>query len=180
AKRGGVTVLSAVLGAPTEAARNADTLALLRYGLARYRVRTAVRRGQVLARVDLEARDEEVGLVAARTVRRTARRGERLRTRVVGVPAELDGPLPQGARVGTVEVRMRGEVVDRVALVTEREVDAATFGERFASWLGRGTTLTLLLAFIGCSLSLVLLRRRATRRRAAPPARRPRPPASVA
>jgi D-alanyl-D-alanine carboxypeptidase (penicillin-binding protein 5/6) len=42
ASRNGVTVLSAVLGTQSEAARNADTLELLRYGLRRYVRRTAV------------------------------------------------------------------------------------------------------------------------------------------
>ncbi len=177
ATRRGVTVIAAVLGAPTEAVRNADTLALLRYGTDRYRIRTAMREGQALAKVDLEARDEQVDLVASRTVKRTTRRDERLDVRVTGAPRELDGPLPAGARVGTAEVRMRGRVVERVALVTAREVDAATFAERFVTWVGRGSTLLLLAAFGGCSLLLVLLRRRATRRR---PAQRSRPPASVA
>ena len=36
ATRNGVTVVSAVLGDPSEAARDADSLALLRYGLDRY------------------------------------------------------------------------------------------------------------------------------------------------
>ncbi|WP_205697550.1 D-alanyl-D-alanine carboxypeptidase family protein [Conexibacter sp. SYSU D00693] len=177
ATRRGVTVLSAVLGDQTEADRDRDTLALLRYGVSRYRVRTAVREDEPVARADLEARDESVDLVAARTVRRTARVDERVAVRTLGAPKELDGPLPRGARVGTVEVRLRGKVVDRVPLVTAREVDAATFGQRFAEWLGRGSTVLLLAAFAACSLLLVLLRRRATRRRQG---ERARPPASVA
>lgn len=172
--RRGVTVIAAVLGAPSEAVRNSDMLALLRHGTDRYRVKTAVREGQTLARAGLEARDEQVDLVASRTVRRTARRDERLTFRVLDAPKEVDGPLPAGARVGTVEVLMRGKVVDRLALVTAREVDAATFAQRFGSWLGRGSTLLLLGSFAACSLLLVLLRRRATRRRrtgkASPPA----------
>jgi D-alanyl-D-alanine carboxypeptidase (penicillin-binding protein 5/6) len=37
ARRGGVRLISVVLGTPSEAARDADTLALLRYGLSLYR-----------------------------------------------------------------------------------------------------------------------------------------------
>ncbi len=165
ATRAGVTVLSAVLGDPTESARNADTLALLRYGLDRYRVETPVRARAVLGRSGLTHRDEHVDLVAARTVRRTARRGERLTVRVEGAPAEIDGPLPQGSRVGTVVVRQRGRTVARVPLVTAQPVDAATFLQRLGGFLGRTTTVLLLVAFAACSLYLVLLRRRALRRR---------------
>jgi serine-type D-Ala-D-Ala carboxypeptidase (penicillin-binding protein 5/6) len=165
ATRGGVTVLSAVLGDPTEGARDMDSLALLRYGVDRYRVKTAVRENRVLARATLAHRDgEHVDLVAARTVRRTARTDERLRVRVEGAPSEVDGPLPEGARVGTIVVVQRGRAVARVPLVTARAVDAATFTERLREWLGRPVTLLLLAAFVGCSLLLVLLRRRALRR----------------
>ena len=165
ATRAGVTVLSAVLGDPTESARNTDTLALLRHGLDRYRVKTPVRARAVLARSGLTHRDDDVDLVAARAVRRTARRGERLSVRVEGAPDEIDGPLPQGARVGTVVVRQRGRIVARVPLVTAQPVDAATFLQRLGGFLGRPTTLALLAAFGACSLYLVLLRRRALRRR---------------
>jgi D-alanyl-D-alanine carboxypeptidase (penicillin-binding protein 5/6) len=162
----GVTVVSAVLDDPSEAARDADTLALLRYGLRRYHVVTAVREGRELGRAGLKHRDgESVALVAGRTVRRTAKRGEQLQVRVDAAPAELDGPLPQGARVGTVVVSLRGRTVARVPLVTAKAVDAATFMEKLREWLGQGTTLLLLAAFAACSLYLVLLRRRAVRRR---------------
>jgi serine-type D-Ala-D-Ala carboxypeptidase (penicillin-binding protein 5/6) len=163
--RDGVTLISAVLGAASEGARQADTLALLRTGLERYRVRTALREGQVLARAGLTDRDEEVDLVASRTIRRTARRDERFTVRVLEAPRELDGPLPQGARVGTAEVRFRGRAVERVALVTAEAVDAATVGQKLTSFLSRSTTLLLLAGFALCSLYLVLLRRRAIRRR---------------
>jgi D-alanyl-D-alanine carboxypeptidase (penicillin-binding protein 5/6) len=54
--------------------------------------------------------------------------------------------------------------VAKVPLVTAGAVDAATFGERMREWLGSPATLILLAAFAGCSLLLVLLRRRAVRR----------------
>jgi D-alanyl-D-alanine carboxypeptidase (penicillin-binding protein 5/6) len=168
ATRDGVTVLSAVLGDPSEAARDADSLALLRYGLGRYHVVTAIRRGEELASVKLSYRDEHVALVAARQVKRTTRRGERLDVSVTGVPKEVDGPLAQGATVATVLVRQRGKVVARVPLVTDRAVSAASAGQRLKDFLGRGVTLLLLAAFLGGSLLLVLLRRRAVRRRRGP------------
>jgi D-alanyl-D-alanine carboxypeptidase (penicillin-binding protein 5/6) len=168
ATRDGVTVLSAVLGDPSEAARDADSLALLRYGLGRYHRVTAVRKGAQLASVKLSYRDEHVALVAAREVKRTARRGERLAVTVSGLPKEVDGPLAEGAAVATAVVRQRGRVVARVPLVTDRAVSAASATQRLKDFLGRGVTLVLLAAFLGGSLLLVLLRRRAVRRRRGP------------
>jgi D-alanyl-D-alanine carboxypeptidase (penicillin-binding protein 5/6) len=165
ATRNGVTLISAVLGDPTEAARDADTLTLLRYGLRRYRVVQAVTRGRELGRARLRYRDGEVALLAGATVRRTARRGERLAVRLVGAPDEVEGPLPAGARVGTVVVRQRGHAVARVPLVLGAEVQSASVFERLRDYAGRPLTLLLLAALAVCSLQLVLLRRRAVRRR---------------
>jgi D-alanyl-D-alanine carboxypeptidase (penicillin-binding protein 5/6) len=165
ASRDGITVLSAVLGDPSEAARDSDSLNLLRYGLARYHVVTAVKQGQVVGHAALSHRDEQVDLVAGTTVKRTARRGDKLVVTVSGAPTTIDGPLPKGARVGTVTVTQRGKVVARVPLQTADAVDAATFFDRLRDWLGSPVTLVLLAAFAVCSLYLVLLRRRAVRRR---------------
>ncbi|HEU4976029.1 MAG TPA: D-alanyl-D-alanine carboxypeptidase family protein [Baekduia sp.] len=164
ATRHGVTVLSAVLDEPSEQARDADSLALLRYGLRSYRVATAVRRGQVLAHAKLEHRDEQVDLVAERTLRRTTRRGDDLHLRVDGAPSTLDGPLPKGARIGTVVVVHRGRAVARVPLVTASAVDEATILDRLRDWLDSPATIVLLGLLAGCSVPLVLLRRRAVRR----------------
>jgi D-alanyl-D-alanine carboxypeptidase (penicillin-binding protein 5/6) len=167
ASRHGVTVLSAVLGDPGEAARDADTLALLRYGLDRYARSTPVRRGRRFATARLRDRgDERVDLVAARTVRWTVRRGEPARTRVTGAPDVVDGPLPAGARVGTVEVRWRGRAVARVPLVTRTAVGSAGFLDRADDVAGRTLLLLALAAVALGSLQLALLRRRARRRRA--------------
>jgi D-alanyl-D-alanine carboxypeptidase (penicillin-binding protein 5/6) len=165
ATRDGVTLVSAVLGEPSEPARDADSLALLRYGLDRYRRATAVGRGRTYARAALRFRDERVELVATRTVRRTVRRGDALRTRVVGAPTEVEGPLPAGARVGTIEVRWRGRAIDRVALVTSRAVPAPSLMQRLDGVIGR-TLIVLAAAVVALgSLQVVLLRRSHRRRR---------------
>jgi D-alanyl-D-alanine carboxypeptidase (penicillin-binding protein 5/6) len=164
ATRDGVTVVSAVLGEPSEAARDADTLALLRYGLSRYRRERVVRGDSVLARADLKHRDERVDLVAAEDVQRVLRRGERARVRVTGAPREIEGPLAAGTRVGQVEVRVRGRTVARTPLVTASAVDEATLAERLTDVLSRPGSMLLVAVLLACTVSLVLLRRRLTRR----------------
>jgi serine-type D-Ala-D-Ala carboxypeptidase (penicillin-binding protein 5/6) len=165
ASRAGITVISVVLGDPSEDARDADSLALLKFGLDRYHVVTAVKKDQVVGHAALSHRDGHVDLVAAQTVKRTARKGDKLIVTVSGAPETIDGPLDKGARVGTVSVTQRGKVVARVPLVTASPVDAASFFDRLRDWLDRPVTLVLLAAFALCSLYLVLLRRRAVRRR---------------
>ena len=156
--------MSAVLGEPSEAARDADTLDLLRYGLSRYERRTVLKEGQGLRRADLKYRDDDVSLVAAETVQRVLRRGERARTRVTGAPEELDGPLPAGAQVGAIEVRVRGKVVERVPLVTAVAVEEASLTDRVTSVLSTPLSVLLVILLIACTVLLALLRRRVVRR----------------
>jgi D-alanyl-D-alanine carboxypeptidase (penicillin-binding protein 5/6) len=161
----GITVVSVVLGEPSEPARDADSLALLKYGLARYHVVTAIKRNQLVGQSALAHRDTHVSLLSAQTVTRTARKGDRLVVTVHGLPKTIDGPLAKGAKVGTLTISQRGKVVARVPVVTADAVNAATFFDRLRDWLGSPVTLLLLAAFGVCSLYLVLLRRRAVRRR---------------
>ena len=164
ATRNGVTVVSAVMGEPTEAARDADTLALLRYGLGRYKRSTLVKRGATLARADLKYREEQVRLVAGRGLQRVLRSGQRASVRVVGAPREVDGPLTAGARVGTVEARVGKEVVGRVPLITATAVEEAGLSTRLEALLRESSTLLLIAGLAICTVSLVLLRRRVVRR----------------
>jgi len=165
ATRNGITVLSAVLGEPGEGARDADSLTLLRYGLSRYHRVAGVKRGATYATARLAHRDDSVNLVATRTVRRTVRRGEHMTTRLIGAPHEVEGPLPAGARLGTIELRWRGRTVDRVALVTGHAVAGSTVVERAGGLIGR-TLIVLAAAAVALgSLQVVLLRRRLQRRR---------------
>lgn len=164
-RRDGVTVVSAVLGEPSEAARQQDTLEILRYAIGLFERVTAVREGEVLARVPLAYRDgAEITLAADDTVRRTVREGTRLEREVTGLPQEVDGPLERGTQLGTLLVRDGERVVARVALVTTRTVQEAGVALRVGDLLSRPTTLVLLIALAGCSVSLLALRRRALRR----------------
>lgn len=166
--REGITVVSAVLGAPSEAARQEDTLEILRYGIGLFERVTAVREGEVLARVPLAYRDGmEITLAGDDTVRHTVREGTRLEREVTGLPDEVDGPLDRGTQLGTLVVSDGEEVVARVALVTTRAVEEAGVALRVVDLLSRPTTVLLLVALAACSVSLVALRRRAMRRQRA-------------
>ena len=122
--RAGGKVISVVMGEPSEPARDADTLALLRWGVGRFQRVRVVDRRRTLARAAIEYRDEKARLVPARSAVVTLRDGEEVRRRV-DAPAQVKGPLRAGARVGSVSVVVEGERVRRVALVTAAEVPEA-------------------------------------------------------
>jgi serine-type D-Ala-D-Ala carboxypeptidase (penicillin-binding protein 5/6) len=168
ATRDGVTVVSVVLGEPSERARDADSLALLRYGLSRYDARTVMPEGRMLGRVALRYRgDESVNVIAGATVKRVLRTGTRTQVSVSGLPAEVDGPLPRGTRVGTATIRRGDDVLARVPVVTAEPVAEAGLGNRLDHMMGRAQTIVAMLLLVVCSLPLLLLRRRAINRRRA-------------
>ena len=168
ASRDGVTVVSVVLGEPSERARDADSLALLRYGLGSYAARTVMPQGRIVGRVALRYRDGEfVNVIAGDTVKRVLRMQASTSVAIGGLPADVDGPLPRGTRLGTATIRDGEQVIARVPVVTARPVAEAGLGTRLDDLLGRSQTIVALVALLVCSLPLLLLRRRAMNRRRA-------------
>jgi D-alanyl-D-alanine carboxypeptidase (penicillin-binding protein 5/6) len=159
---GGAKVVSVVLGAPSEAARDADSLALLRWGVAEFRRVKAVRAGKRYARASVRWHDDEkVDLVAARDVTLSVRRGDSV-TRRVDAPDEVEGPLAKGSRVGAVRVVHDGKVVRTVPLVTASPVEGAGLLRRAASSLGGPLPALAFVGLVGATAFLGL-RVRATR-----------------
>ena len=154
-RRPGIRVVSVVLGEPTEAARDAETLALLRFGLRSFSTVRVLDRGRALARAGVEHRDETARLVPRRGVVLTVRDGQHLRRRV-DAPDELDGPLDAGERVGSVTVLVDGRPVRRVALVTATAVPGAGTLRVLLSDLGVPLTLLIGLAILVAAVLTVL------------------------
>jgi D-alanyl-D-alanine carboxypeptidase (penicillin-binding protein 5/6) len=162
ATRGRVNVLSVVLGDPGVAARDADTLALLRYGLSLYREVPIVRPDRVVASARVKYREEDrIELVPARRVLKILRRGEHP-VATVSAKEVLEGPLPSGTVAGSVTVRVRGRVVARVPLVTAQSVPKVSPAERAIDFVLKPGTLAVvfLVAAGGAALFLGLHRRR--------------------
>ncbi|HEY6776922.1 MAG TPA: D-alanyl-D-alanine carboxypeptidase family protein [Thermoleophilaceae bacterium] len=151
--RGGARVISVVLGEPSEAARDADTLGLLRWGLGRFHRVRALDPRRPLGRADVKYRDERATLVARRPAVVLVREGERIKRRV-RAPEELEGPLPEGRPVGSVTVLVDGEPVRRVPLVTAAEVPGAGTLRVLTSVVGVPLTL---LAGVAILLAAVLV-----------------------
>ena len=163
ASRNGAELISVVMGEPSEAARNADTLKLMRYGFGRYRSVRAVTKGQRFATLEVEGRDNKVALIASRSADVVMRKGEQPTTIVSGLPALLTGPLVKGTRVGEVTVLRRDKSVEQIGLVTATAVAApsllAAVGEQAGPIAG------LFAAFTLVAISATLLRKRRRQRR---------------
>jgi serine-type D-Ala-D-Ala carboxypeptidase (penicillin-binding protein 5/6) len=151
--RNGGRVISVVMGEPSEAGRDVDTLKLLRWGLGRFHRVRVLDRQRALDRGDIEYRDERVAFVPQRGAVVTLRDGEDV-SRVVHAPDEVSGPLAAGERVGFVTVFVDGERVRRVPLVTATDVPKAGTLRVLVSVLGVPLTVLAALAIL---LGVVLL-----------------------
>ena len=147
-----IQLVSAVLGTPSVAARDAATLELLDKHFDDFQQITAVRRGTVMTRVPIRyRRGAELALVAGRTVRRIVPRGQRddVDRRVVGKPEDVAGPIVAGQGFGAIEILQNGRVVGRVPLVAASSVPAADLEQKAKSWFTGPLPLLLLVAVIG-------------------------------
>jgi serine-type D-Ala-D-Ala carboxypeptidase (penicillin-binding protein 5/6) len=122
--RAGMTLIGAVLGASSMAGCDSAALALMNYGFATFRLRTPVRAGEVLARPAVTGEPgTHVRLTAASTYTHVFSRSTRIRLRVKA-PAQLTGPLPRHAVVGSVLVFAGRRIVVRIPLLLARRLSA--------------------------------------------------------
>jgi serine-type D-Ala-D-Ala carboxypeptidase (penicillin-binding protein 5/6) len=161
----GIQVVSAVLGTPSEQARNDDTLALLEEGIASFQRITAAPVGtRVGVTVPIRyRRGAELELVVGQNGERTiVPRGERERVtiRPVEYPAEVEGPIVAGQELGTAEVLQDGRKIATVPLVASAEVPAAGLAQRTKSWFTRPIGVILAFAVLSGTVLLARWRRR--------------------
>jgi D-alanyl-D-alanine carboxypeptidase (penicillin-binding protein 5/6) len=160
----GARVVSVVLGTPSIGARDADSLALLRWGVGQFRRVRPVVKGRTYARAKVRYYDgRTVRLVAEGDAALTVRRGRSVRTRVTA-PAEIEGPRKAGERVGTVQVLVSGRVERTVPLVTAEAVQGAGFVRKATAPIGGAAVAVALLVLLG-ALALLALRVRSLRKR---------------
>jgi D-alanyl-D-alanine carboxypeptidase (penicillin-binding protein 5/6) len=160
--RGGLALISAVLGTASETSRDANTLALLNYGGANFRVWTPVRKGQVMAQPGVKDQPAlHPAVVAAAGYRRILPRSARVGVHVQ-LPHQLVAPLPAQAVVGTATVTDGRRVLARIPLVLTRRVPALSGITRAARFITRPLALV---AFAAAAASVALLLRNVRRRR---------------
>ena len=164
AKRQGVPLISVVLGAASEAGRDAASAELLDYGYSLYERRSPFRADEVLASVDLSYEDEPLELIAAESLPVQAREDEELQASV-DAPVELEGPIERGETLGSATVTLDGERVGRVPLLAAAAVAEPTIVDRVGGpWAVLAAVVLLVVILLVAALAL---RRRSRLRRTA-------------
>ncbi|HTP18245.1 MAG TPA: D-alanyl-D-alanine carboxypeptidase family protein [Solirubrobacteraceae bacterium] len=153
----GMTLIDAVLGTSSEAARNSNALALLNWGFANFGMRTPVHAGAVLARPAITGGKPgaHARLLAASSYTHVFPKAEQVRLRVTA-PAQVTGPMPKDARVGWVAVVGGHRVVARIPLLLAAELPQIKKAKSIASVMVVSVTLFGLLVAVGAAIGLTM------------------------
>ena len=162
-RKRGITLISVVLGAPSESARETDTRKLLAWAFTLYKRIRAVRPGEELARAAIRyRRGAELVLVPGDTARRfIVRRGQRLRRCGLRVPSEVAGPIARGQKLGELDVCRGKRRLATLPVVASADVPAAGLAVRTKDRFTRPWTLGLaVLVALAGTVGLARMRRR--------------------
>jgi D-alanyl-D-alanine carboxypeptidase (penicillin-binding protein 5/6) len=159
ATRDGITLISAVLGTSSEAARDQNTLALLNWGYQNFRLARPVRKGKVLARPPVPGQPSLHAVVAAAaSLVRVIPRAARVRIEVE-LRRSLAGPLPRGTIVGRAVVLAGGRPIGEIPLELARRIPAVSTLTSVARFITRASTLVLTALLIGVATVLAVRHR---------------------
>jgi len=160
----GMTLIDAVLGTSSEAARDSNALALLQWGFANFGMRTPVHAGAVLARPGITGgkAGARARLIAASSYTHVFPKAEKVKLRVTA-PAQLTGPLPRDAQVGSVAVVAEHHVVARIPLLLGAALPQIRKPKSIASVMVVSVTLFGLLVAVGAAIGLTMFWREWTR-----------------
>jgi serine-type D-Ala-D-Ala carboxypeptidase (penicillin-binding protein 5/6) len=147
ATREGTTLISAVLGAKSEAARDAETEELLNYGFSLYRASTPVTAGEELADPELDYRDEHLPLLARNAIEVSAREGQPVET-TIEAPDEISGAVEKGEPLGKAVVTVDGRVAASTPLMAANSAEAATLLDKVVATVQNPVVLLGVGAFV--------------------------------
>jgi serine-type D-Ala-D-Ala carboxypeptidase (penicillin-binding protein 5/6) len=162
--RDGLTLTGSVLGTSSEDARDAAGLALLSWGFDEFHQVTAVSEGRILARLPVSDQSLKAVVIAGGGYQGVLPRSDAVKL-TLKLPRKLSGPLPWHAVVGEATVLVSGRAVSRFPLLLAHQLPAISPVVLAARFLGRTTTLVVLVLAICAGLAFLALRREAQRRR---------------
>jgi serine-type D-Ala-D-Ala carboxypeptidase (penicillin-binding protein 5/6) len=132
----GVTIYATILGSPSRSVRNTGLESLLTWGLAQFRVVTAIEPSRIYASVGLPYGRAAVGLKPAKALLAVTRVGRPFVERVSAVKvASL--PVTDGEVLGRVQVWSAGKLVGTRDLVATRAVARPGLAGRVRWYAGR-------------------------------------------
>lgn len=130
ASENGVNLIISYLGGPSLGQRDADVVALARFGFASYSQKTVIAKGTEYASVEVPFYyDRQLPLVADQDLSRTCYVKDSVEKKVV-LPDRLQLPVHKGDKIGLIEVYENGKYLGSSYLLAVDEITEPGMGER--------------------------------------------------
>lgn len=137
ATRNNMRLISVVLGEPDSNTRFAETRKLLDYGFANYESTQVNKKGEEVNEIEVKkALIPKTKALYSDDVKLLLARGEKAKViREVRLRGSLTAPVSKGEKIGEVVYKIDEREIAKVDLVSDREIEKATFGKLFVTML---------------------------------------------
>lgn len=137
AKKNDLRLISVVMGEETNGLRSSETSSILDYGFAQYKSTELVKKGDVVAEVEVEkAKKQTVSVItkenASILMKKTEKMGE------ITYEPQIDkikAPVKVGDKVGILNVKEDGKLVKQVDLTVKEDIKEANILELYIRYL---------------------------------------------
>lgn len=147
-RRGGIPIVTVVMGAETKELRDSESLELLTYGFGRYERYRAVTEDELVRELPIVDRDgAELRVIAARSITRITRKGAVVDEEIT-LPEKVEGPISYRQKLGELVLRVGDRQVARVPLVSALSVPKAGTARKLQNLLLGPWTLLVLGAIL--------------------------------
>ncbi|MFZ5965817.1 MAG: D-alanyl-D-alanine carboxypeptidase family protein [Bacillota bacterium] len=129
ATKNGLTLIAVILGGPTSQIRFDEAKKLLNYGFAAYSAVPFSKKGEVIEEINVEkGKQAKVNVIAKDDISALVKKGEENKViKEIVLPDRVKAPFKAGEKIGEVILTKDGQEIIRVDLITEKEVEAASF-----------------------------------------------------
>ncbi len=165
AKKGNLELITVVLNANgTEVYE--DTHALLDYGFENFTSKTAVKKGQVIEDLTLNNADEPLPVSASKTLQYASLKNSDTEiTSTVNLSKDLSLPIEKGEIVGTMEYSLKGQPVDTVSLVAEKNIGSSNPIIALLSHIDIAKLILSIILLFSLYRTFIYIRKKQTRKR---------------
>ena len=158
-RRRATELIATVIGAPTEASRDEESVRLLDYGFSLYTKEVPLRQGKPFTSLPVKFEDGDLKVLAARSARIGVRKDERLKV-ATNLPDEVEGPVSKGERIGMARVTVDGDLIAAVPLRAAKAIAEPSLADRIRAVISTWWPLLLFLVFAILAVVVIVVRRR--------------------
>lgn len=137
----GMRLISVVMGEENQDNRTKDTIAMLNYGKANYKVNTILEKGKKLGTVEVDlGKKTRTGIVLKEDITDLVTIRDEAKKYTYDMKLDdLKAPVKKGAKAGTLIVKANGEKIYEKDLVVEENIEKCTIWDAFKRVLRRVT-----------------------------------------